>query len=109
MAKVICFDIDGVLTLDSDTDHQDLSGTYATRKVNNRVKDLISKAVASGWTVTLFTGRKEGSRRLTENWLYANGIEYHFLFMDKPYFMYFVDDRSRTVEEIENIVDGKKG
>ena len=109
MAKVICFDIDGVLTLDSDTDHQDLSGTYATRKVNNRVKDLISKAVASGWTVTLCTGRKEGSRRLTENWLYANGIEYHFLFMDKPYFMYFVDDRSRTVEEIENIVDGKKG
>jgi len=105
MAKVICFDIDGVLTLDSDTDHQDLAGTYATRKVNKRVKDLISKAVASGWTITLFTGRKEGSRRLTENWLYSNGIEYHFLFMDKPYFMYFVDDRSRTIDEIDTIIN----
>ena len=108
MAKVLCFDIDGVLTEDSDTDHQDLSGTYATRIVNERVKSLIAKAVAAGWTVTLFTGRKEGSRRLTENWLYANGVEYHFLFMDKPYFTYFVDDRNRSVEEIESIVCDEK-
>ena len=60
MADVICFDIDGVLTLDSDTDHQDLSGTYATRQVNKRVKGLIARAIKEGWTVTLFTGRKEG-------------------------------------------------
>ena len=58
MAKVLCFDIDGVLTKDSDTDHQDLSGTYATRVVNERVKALVAKAVERGWTVTLFTGRK---------------------------------------------------
>jgi len=104
MAKVLCFDIDGVLTKDADTDHQDLSGTYATRRVNPQVKDLISRAMATGWTITLFTGRKEGNRRLTENWLYANGIGYHYLFMDKPYFTYIVDDRSRSVEELDAII-----
>ena len=77
--------------------------------LNKRVKDLIARAVREGWTVTLFTGRKEGSRRLTENWLYANGIEYHYLFMDKPYFKYFVDDRNRSIEEIEEIVDNAEG
>ena len=105
MAKVLCFDIDGVITEDADTDHQDLSGTYATRTLNVKAKEIISKAVEKGWTVTLFTGRKEGSRRLTENWLYAHGIEYHYLFMDKPYFTYFIDDRSRTLEEIEDVLD----
>ena len=108
MAKVICFDIDGVLTLEADTDHQDLAGTYATRNVNPEAKRLINQAVDSGWTVTLYTGRKEGVRKLTENWLFANGIEYHFLFMDKPYFTYFVDDRCRSLEEIDNIVNGGK-
>ena len=108
MAKVLCFDIDGILTKDADTDHQDLSGVYATRILNTEVKELISKAVASGWTTTLFTGRKEGSRRLTENWLYAHGVEYHYLFMDKPYFTYMIDDRSRSVEEIKDLIKNEE-
>ena len=105
MADVICFDIDGVLTLDSDSDHGDMSWTYANRRGNEEAKKLIAEAVECGWTVTLYTGRKEGHRRLTENWLFANGIDYHFLFMDKPYFTYFVDDRSRSLTEIAKVLE----
>lgn len=104
MAKVLCYDIDGVLTNESDTKHNDLAGTYIYRSPNLGVKEQIRKAYDSGWTITLYTGRREAQRRITEDWLHSHGFHYHFLFMDKPYYTYFVDDRSRTVEQIEKIL-----
>ena len=105
MADVLCFDIDGVITLDTDMHYEDIPGSYVYRKINLRVKALITKAIKAGWTVILFTGRQEEQRRLTENWLALNGVHYHFLFMGKPYFTYIVDDRSRSVDQIEQMID----
>ena len=101
MAKVVCFDIDGVLTIESDTKRDDLSGTYAYRSPNKDAIATVCAAHDAGWTVVLYTGRKEGHRALTENWLFANGVPYHFLVMGKPYFRYVVDDRALSLKEFK--------
>jgi hydroxymethylpyrimidine pyrophosphatase-like HAD family hydrolase len=86
MARVICFDIDGVLTEDVDTHHDDLPGTYVYRRPSAEAREVMRRAYAQGWTVLLFTGRREAQRRITEDWLGQNGFHWHFLRMDKPYY-----------------------
>lgn len=101
MANVIAIDIDGVLTEETDTHHEDLSGTYQYRSPRQRAKDVIMAAFREGWVVQLFTGRREAQRRITEDWLHANGFHFHFLTMGKPYFRFMIDDRilGATVEQ----------
>jgi len=93
MAQVVCFDLDGVLSLDSKTNHSDLSGTYAGRIPNDKARSLMKKAYMAGYTVIVFTGRREINRRITEDWLALNDFHYHFLLMGKPYYTVFIDDR----------------
>ncbi|UCG53521.1 MAG: hypothetical protein JSW58_08185 [Candidatus Latescibacterota bacterium] len=107
MAKVLAYDIDGILTIESDTKHEDLPGTYTYRSPNPRTKAQIFRAFKQGWTVVFFTGRRENQRRITEDWLSMHGFHWHFLIMGKPYFTYFVDDRNRTVDEIDEILDNE--
>jgi hypothetical protein len=107
MAEVIAFDIDGVLTVEDSSNYEDMAGSYAYRTPNKENIALVNEAVSKGWCVVLFTGRHEGYRKLTENWLFAHGVNYHFLIMDKPYFKYIVDDRARNVSEIKEIINGQ--
>ena len=104
MAKVLCYDIDGVLTNENGTQHTDLAGTYIYRSPNLEVREQMRRAYAAGWTITLFTGRREAQRRITEDWLHEHGFHYHYVFFGKPYFTYFVDDRARSVAEIDEII-----
>lgn len=105
MAKVICFDIDGVLTNESDSHHEDMPGTYVYRTPNFKAREVMAQSMEKGWTVILYTGRKEEQRRLTENWLALHGFHYHFLFMNKPYYSIIIDDRSKTLEEFRNLLN----
>lgn len=107
MAKVLCYDIDGVVTVESDTHHEDLAGSYIYRSPNFRVRDQILRAFKQGWTVILFTGRREWQRRLTEDYLASHGFHYHFLFCNKPYFSFVVDDRARSLDEVDAILDNE--
>lgn len=109
MAKVICYDIDGVCTVDTDTKHDDLAGSYIYRKPNHEVRHQMMRAYDQGWTVILFTGRREAQRRITEDWLHAHQFWYHFLFMGKPYFTYIIDDRARSVEQFDQELGGSPG
>lgn len=93
MARVICFDIDGVLTEEDATDHRDLAGSYTYRKPRHRAREICHRAYDSGMYVLLFTGRREAQRRITEDWLHAHGFHYHALAMGKPYFTWIIDDR----------------
>ena len=112
MARVICFDIDGVLTEDTDTSHEDLAGSYTYRKPRHRAIDLCLRAYEAGWYVLLYTGRRESQRRLTEDWLHERGIHYHALMMGKPYFSYVIDDRvlgvsvDQQLDEFEKFLGG---
>lgn len=111
MAKIICFDIDGVLTVEADTNHADLAGSYIYRSPNKRAKQLCLKAYDSGLTVVLFTGRREAHRRITEDWLSSHGFHYHYLLMCKPYYSWIIEDRvlGVTVDEqldlLEKLID----
>lgn len=112
MAQVICFDIDGFLTVDTSTRHEDLAGSYIYREPRPRAKEVMLKAYEAGWYVLLFTGRREQQRRITEDWLHAHGFHYHHLQMGKPYFTYILDDRvlGATVDEqldaFERVLNG---
>lgn len=108
MADVIAFDIDGIITEGANSDYDDMAGCYAHRRPNREVIALVNKAVEKGWCVILFTGRREEHRALTRNWLFAHGVNYHFLFMEKPYFKYIVDDRARSISEIKEVIDGPR-
>jgi hypothetical protein len=105
VAKIIAFDLDGTLTVGSATDHEDRTGTYAFRRPDFGMRDRMRRSYESGWTVVIFTGRPEGDRPLTENWLYANNFLYHYLFMGKIYYSYLIDDRARTSADIDAILD----
>jgi len=115
MARVICFDIDGFLTVDTSTKHNDLTGSYIYREPRPRAREAMLRAYESGWYVLLFTGRREAQRRITEDWLHANGFHYHALEMGKPYFTYIMDDRilgasvDEQLEAFEKILDGTEG
>lgn len=101
MAKVICFDIDGVLTVEANTNHHDLAGSYIYRGPYYKARDLMLKAYGKDWYIQLFTGRKEAHRRITEDWLFSHGFHYHSLVMNKPYYTKVIDDRTCgvTVDE----------
>jgi len=105
VANVICFDIDGVLTIEAKTDYQDLAGTYIYRGPNLKAKAVMDKAYDSGWTVVLYTGRREVQRRITEDWLYSHKFHYHFLIMNKPYYSLMIDDRTITLENFDEMLD----
>ena len=111
MARVICFDIDGFLTIDASTKHEDLTGSYIYRQPRERARFVMLRAYESGWYVLLFTGRREQQRRITEDWLHANGFHYHHLQMDKPYFTFIMDDRvvgisvDEQIDAFEKILD----
>lgn len=111
MAQVICFDIDGVLTEESDTDHRDLAGTYVYRGVRKRALELSLRAYNSGLYVLFFTGRREAHRRITEDWLVLHGFHYHSLVMGKPYFTWVIDDRvlgvsvDQQLDELERMLE----
>ncbi len=108
MAKVICFDIDGTLTEEATTNHEDLAGSYIYRKPNFYARAVVLEAYDAGFTVVLHTGRREAQRRITEDWLHAHGFHYHYLFMDKPYYTWVVDDRSKTLGEVADLISDFK-
>lgn len=108
MAKVLAFDLDGVLTVDPNVNHNDLVGSYVYARPNIEAKHLMDFAYENDWTVVIYTGRREEQRRLTENWLYAHGFHYHFLIMGKAYYTYLIDDRARTIGEMKEIISTNK-
>jgi hypothetical protein len=105
--KVIAFDLDGVLTLPQNINHADPAGSYVYAQPNYQTKQIMLDAMEAGWVVVIYTGRREEQRKLTENWLYSNGFQYHYLIMGKAYYTYIVDDRACSLEQISQIIEGK--
>lgn len=73
---------------------------YTERTPNEDTVALMRDLMGDGHTVILWTGRRESRRRITEDWLDLHSVPYDFLFMGKPSFDVFVDDKMRTPEQI---------
>lgn len=101
---IYAFDIDGVLTWET----QEGVDAYTTRTPNWDAVDLLRELRYGGHVVILWTGRRESRRRITEDWLDLHNVPYDFLFMGKPRFDVFVDDKALTVKQIkEELHDDK--
>ena len=107
IAKIIEFDIDGILTVETEFDPEDPPGTYIYRSPNIPNIDLLKKAHSLGWTVVLHTGRREEQRRITESWLSQHKIPYHFLFMGKPLCKYRIDDVNITPDDFNKLLENE--
>ena len=79
--KIFLIDIDG--TICDDIKNED-SHLYPGAKVFPNSREVINKWYNEGNIITFFTAREAKDRRVTEEWLEANGFKYHGLVMDKP-------------------------
>ena len=82
----------------------DLDGTLCTEEVpENRALakplpsavEAVSKFVADGHIVVIWTGRGWPEYQMTRTWLKEHGFKYHELLMGKPIANLIIDDRSR--------------
>ena len=83
--------------------NQDDWKNFRTEKYWNNI-DKINKLYDEGNTIVYWTAR--GSRTkinwydLTKKQLDEWGVKYHELFVDKPYYDLFIDDKTLRIEEI---------
>ena len=96
--------MDGTLTIDNDWNVRTGTECYRRRKPDLHAIDLVKGAVEKDWTVIIRTGRKEEHRALTVEWLAANQVPYHFLFMNKPLCTYRIDDVNITKQAFRNVL-----
>ena len=89
--QVIRVDIDNTIC---DTEGMD----YANSKPRPDKIALVNQYYYEGWKVIYWTSRGVGTgidqRKLTENQLNSWGCKYHELYLDKPNFDLFVDDKA---------------
>lgn len=97
---IICFDIDNVIC------KTDKKNNYKKSKPNKRVISLINKLYYRGYIIKIFTARYMGRHnenislvkkkyfKKTKTQLNNWGLKYHKLYMGKPNFDIFIDDKS---------------
>jgi hypothetical protein len=95
----VCFDIDGVLCVQTE-------GNYEDAQPNLPMIDLVNRLYDRGDRIMLHTSRFMGrakndrdeveriGREFTERQLAGWGVRYHELWMGKPRYDYLIDDRS---------------
>jgi hypothetical protein len=98
--KIICFDIDNVIC------RTNLKNDYNKSKPKIKIIRFINKLYDSGYIIKIYTARYMG--RNNENYFKVNklyykttdlilkrwGLRYHRLYMGKPNFDIFIDDKS---------------
>ena len=98
--KIICFDIDGVICKTNNKNN------YAKSKPIKKNINYINKLYEEGFKIIIFTGRFMGRNNnniskakkqvlnLTKIQLKKWGLKYNKLFMGKPSYDLFIDDKS---------------
>lgn len=90
--KSIFFDIDGVITIETEG-YSNMD--YLSRTPNKQTIDLINVLYNKGeFKITLYTARHLEDRKITEYWLKENGVKYHELILGKPHYDVLIDDKA---------------
>lgn len=79
--KNYLIDIDGTICDDIPNEEPE---RMATAKLYPDALATLNKWFEEGHVITFFTSRTEEHRKVTEEWLKANGFNYHGLLMGKP-------------------------
>lgn len=85
------FDLDGVLARSL--------WPFADEDIPNfpvveRAAETLRKVKEAGYRIIIWTARSQSLEDVTRKWLEKNGIPYDELWMEKPPFTFFVDDRA---------------
>ena len=116
--KVICFDIDQVICKTN-------KNFYNKSKPNKNTIKYINILYNSGYTIKIFTARYMGSHKEDVNLIKKNfykktfyqlkkwGLKFHKLYMGKPSFDIFIDDKSLDFKknwqkQLDKLVNVKK-
>ena len=103
--KIICFDIDNVICVNSKYKKKNLINYNKSKPIKKSVK-IINKLYNLGYTVNIFTSRgmtryngdlriiNKKLKKLTISQLNKWNVKYHNLYFGKPYYDLFVDDKS---------------
>lgn len=99
---VFCFDIDGVIaTIQSDNQY-DLSSP------RQEMIDIINFLFDQGHQIILFTARGSATgvdwSEITRLQMQAWGVKYHRLLFGKPAADYYIDDKSMSLEQLNDMV-----
>ncbi|MFH1404238.1 MAG: hypothetical protein ABIH11_08225 [Candidatus Altiarchaeota archaeon] len=95
--SAIAVDVDGVLTDFRGCRrcrHEDLeTRNYLLCPIRRDVAAALRK-LKTKYRIILHTARGEDKRIVTQRWLEMHDIPYDELVLDKPYAMYYIDDRA---------------
>jgi len=96
--KTLCFDIDGVLT--NETEGHDYENRTPNEFNNTMVRALYSHR--SEYKIVLFTSRYEIDRDVTISWLKKHNIQYDEIYFEKPQYDFFIDDKAINEKDLWN-------
>lgn len=105
--KRIAFDLDGTLTKKGyfpniwDITPKQLLEEYEKVKPDKKMIKIINRLYDMGYIVYIFTSRSNLFQRQTKKWLDRNGVKYHYIVVDKPYFDRIVDDKSVDINKLK--------
>lgn len=95
-SKTYCFDIDGVICTNT-------HGDYEKAEPIPHIIAQINALHRAGHRIVLHTARGTVTgidwREFTERQMTAWGVQYHALFLGKPYYDLMVDDRAMSLAE----------
>lgn len=97
---IIKYDLDGTICSESTWCSRDEAHAYETRTPCRVVIETMRELIDAGHVVIIETARRERWRTLTEQWLDANGVWYHYLFMNKVKCDRVIDDQARTNAQV---------
>lgn len=93
-SKVFCFDIDGVLTIETD------GHNYERRSPNMEMIACVNDLHTQGHTIILQSARWKKDENITEVWLRKHAVQYDSLILGKPKADYYIDDKMLPMEDL---------
>lgn len=100
--KVCCFDIDGVI-FENNFPHYDQA-----KPLRNNIK-IINELYSKDFLIVLNTARgwltQQDWIERTEQQLRHYGVQYHYLYADKPPANYYIDDHNLNLQHIEELTN----
>lgn len=96
--KEIFFDIDGVITIETEGYSNE---EYLARTPNKSVINIINMCYKDPkFKVTLYTARHLCDKEVTEYWLRTHGVKFHELILGKPHYDLLIDDKALKFDNL---------
>ena len=112
--KIIVMDLDGTICFPN-LEFKDSYTRYSMAEPNNDIIKKMQLLYTEGWEFVILTSRrmlthggdvkkiKEDVEEITQEWLNRHDVPYSYIQWGKPFAVYYVDDKSMSLEEFVNL------